>query len=253
MSAKPRRTRRAAAARPEAPGNGAVSYTETAVEIIRDRILDLTLQPGARIDDTLLMEQFGMGRTPAREAFNRLATEGLIVIQRHRGAFVRPLDIQHVRQLIDAYAASERTVGYFCNTRQPALLDELTAIERQYEEAQAEDRYLDMTRLNSAFHRRIAAACENEYIFEHASRLYNHARRLSYFIYLTPGFAPRDYDEMQAHITDDHAGITNSIRNHDNAQLVAALTEHVRFFHASIIGAIGGVRGLSAPLPALRP
>src|SRR5579871_1515393 len=123
------------------------SFTEAAVEIIRSRILDLTLAPGTRIDDKLLMKRFGMGRTPAREAFNHLAAEGLITIQRNKGAFVRPLDLADVRPFFDAYAASERIVGFFCRTDDPRLVDELEEIERQYETALGKRDYLEVTRL----------------------------------------------------------------------------------------------------------
>ena len=87
------------------------SYTNLAVDVIRHRILDLTLEPGKRIDDKLLMEQFGLSKTPIREALNRLATDGLIDLHPNRGAYVRPLDLDDVRQFFEAYITSERTVG----------------------------------------------------------------------------------------------------------------------------------------------
>lgn len=226
-----------------------VSLTDSAVQIIRDRILDLTLAPGIRIDDKLLMKQFGMGRTPAREAFNRIAAEGLIIIQRNRGAFVRPLDIHHVRQLFDAYGAMERVIGHFCRTDQPGLLDDLMRIEQQYEASQRQPNYLDMTRLNTGFHMRIAAATENEYIVNFSTELYNHARRLSYFIYLTMGF--KNTESMQDQIVDHHKDIVESIRHEDNAALVACLTEHAIFFHQSIISSLGGTRGFDLALPTI--
>lgn len=222
------------------------SLTDSAVEIIRDRILDLTLAPGIRIDDKLLMKQFGMGRTPAREAFNRIAAEGLIVIQRNRGAFVRPLDIQHVRQLFDAYGAMERLIGHLCRTSQPGLLVDLQDIEHQYEALQQGRNYLDMTRLNSAFHKRVAAATENEYIIGFSTELYNHARRLSYFIYLTMGF--QNTDAMQRQIVDHHRDILEAVERHDNAVLIERLTLHAVFFHRSIIDSLGGTRGFTAPV-----
>lgn len=225
---------------------GSSTHTASAVEIIRDRILDLTLAPGDRIDDKLLMEQFGMGRTPAREAFNRLAAEGLIIIQRNRGAFVRPMDIQHVRQLIDAYGAMERLIGHFCNVRQPGLVDELEQIERLYEKSQRTTNYLDMTRLNSELHKRLAAATENEYIINFSTELYNHARRLSYFIYLTMGF--QNTETMQAQIIDHHQDIIEAVAKGDNELLVERLTVHARFFHESIVDSFNSVRGFAAPV-----
>src|SRR4051812_35429851 len=139
--------------------------------IIRNRILDLTLPPGSRIDDRLLMDRFNMGRTPAREAFNRIASEGLIIIERNRGAFVRPLDIQHIQHFFDAYIASERIVGYFCRFDDPTLERDVAAIQRSYLEAYAKEQLLQMTRANARLHGRIAVATRNEYVAENALRL----------------------------------------------------------------------------------
>lgn len=234
---------------PSGRSRGAASLTESAVEIIRDRILDLTLAPGIRIDDKLLMKQFGMGRTPAREAFNRIAAEGLIIIQRNRGAFVRPLDIQHVQQLFDAYGAMERLIGHFCRIGQPGLLEDLAEIERRYEASQLRPDYLEMTKLNSAFHKRLAGATENEYIVSFSTELYHHARRLSYFIYLTMGF--KNTETMQTRIVDHHRDIIDAVKRQDNALLIERLTHHAVFFHESIMNSLGGVRGFTTPVADL--
>jgi DNA-binding GntR family transcriptional regulator len=227
--------------------------TKPAVDLIRDHILNLSLAPGTRVDDRLLMEQFGMGRTPAREAFNRLAVEGFIIIQRNKGAYVRPLDIEQVRQFFDAYGASERLVGFFCRTRDPHLVDNLQEIETQYEAVSKDSLYLDMTRLNSEFHKRIATASANEYICDFASRLYNHARRLSYFIYLMPSEHNRNLQGMQRSITGHHSDIIAAIERHDNNELIRVLTFHAELFHHWIMQAIGVIRGLQAPLPDTAP
>jgi len=230
-------------------GAGRNSYTDAAISIIRDRILDLSLPPGSRIDDRILMDRFGMGRTPAREAFNRLAAEGLIIIQRNKGAFVRPLDIQHIRQFFDAYVASERVVGYYSRIGDAELASSLEAIERKYQEAYAKHRFLEMTQLNARFHGRIAVATRNEYIAEHAIRLYNHARRLSYFIYLMEKASIRDIHEMQEHIKADHDDIIETIGRGDNAKLIKILTKHTGLFHNHVMRVISETHGESSPLP----
>jgi len=238
------------ASRPPTRGRPAKSgATRSAVDLIRDHILNLSLAPGARIDDKLLMEQYGLGRTPAREAFNRLAAEGFIIIQRNKGAYVRPLDIPHIRQFFDAYGASERLVGYFCQTQDPGLVHDLKRSLLRYEEVARQSLYLDMTLLNSEFHKRIAQATHNGYIYDFASRLYNHARRLSYFIYLMPLHPDHELRGMQNSICGDHHEIFDAITAHDNEALVRALTVHTELFHHWVMRAIGYMRGNNAPLP----
>jgi DNA-binding GntR family transcriptional regulator len=232
-----------------APSSRSNSYTDAAISIIRNRILDLTLPPGSRIDDRILMERFGMGRTPAREAFNRLAAEGLIIIQRNKGAFVRPMDITHIRQFFDAYIASERVVAFYCRTDDSGLADDLEAIEREYQQAYAKHKFPEMTQLNGRFHGRLAVATQNEYVAEHALRLYNHARRLSYFVSLMEKDFIRELNETQDLIKADHDDILDTVRRGDNAKLVDVLTRHASMFHSRVMRIVSETRGESSPLP----
>lgn len=231
----------------EAPRD--TSYTEAAVRIIRDRILDLTLVPGSRIDDRLMMDRFGMGRTPAREAFNRLSAEGLIVIERNRGAFVRPIDIAHIRQFFDAYIASERLVGYFSHLDDPQLEQGLQAIQIEYLKSYDRRNFQKMAQLNAMFHARIAMSSRNEYVAENAFRLYNHARRLSYFVaVMEKDFFP-DLHETQDLIRADHDDIIDTVRRGLHQKLIDILTRHAGLFHNRMVRAIAKTRGQGAPVP----
>ena len=220
--------------------------------IIRNRILDLTLPPGSRIDDRLLMDRFNMGRTPAREAFNRIASEGLIIIERNRGAFVRPLDIQHIQHFFDAYIASERIVGYFCRLDDPTLERDVAEIQRSYLAAYAKEQLLQMTRANARLHGRIAVATRNEYVAENALRLYNHARRLSYFSYMLEQDFISDQRETQAMIKADHDDIIDTLRKKAEGRLVDILSRHAVMFHSRITRVLSKTRGENAPVP-LKP
>ncbi|MBH62464.1 MAG: hypothetical protein CL569_08440 [Alphaproteobacteria bacterium] len=129
------------------------SLTEAAVETIRDRILDLTQKPGIRIDEKVLMERFSLSRTPPREALHHLVAEGLVQIQPKKGAYVRPLDVSHIRKLFDAYFVSERMNGFFCQTSDPGLVTDIETLQNAYEKAQKARKFLDMTRINAQLDR----------------------------------------------------------------------------------------------------
>src|ERR1700736_6282275 len=60
------------------------SQTEAAVDLIRMKIIDMSLEPGSKLDEPLLRNHFKLGRTPAREAISRLVAEGLVTIFRNR-------------------------------------------------------------------------------------------------------------------------------------------------------------------------
>lgn len=221
------------------------SLTELAVETIRDRILDLTLRPGMRVDEKLLMERFQLSRTPAREALNRLLAEGLVEMQTNKGSFVRPLDVGQIAQFFDAYHVAERMIGFFCNFGEADLVADLQQIQAAHEAAVYKRRYLDITRLNTQFHGRIAAASRNEYVRNFSERLHNHARRLSYFIYQMEGSDTRQLGEQQIQVATDHNLIIAAVGEADRAALLEVLSRHSRRFQARTVRCIDGTRGLS--------
>jgi DNA-binding GntR family transcriptional regulator len=79
--------------------------TRTAYEhvraTLRAAILDRTLPAGARLVQSELASQLQVSTTPVREALRDLATEGLVLFDAHRGAVVRPLDIDEVREIYE--------------------------------------------------------------------------------------------------------------------------------------------------------
>jgi len=75
------------------------SLSENAFTIIRDRIVTLTLPPGAVIDERVVMEELGLGRTPVREALHRLGQDGLVTLMHRRGRVVSEININDLRAL----------------------------------------------------------------------------------------------------------------------------------------------------------
>src|SRR5258706_14872544 len=78
----PKRTRRTR-------GTGAVYVYDS----LRAQILDLELKPGTLLDETLVSRQFGVSRSPVREALIRLSAEGLVQNLRNRTSIVAPFDV----------------------------------------------------------------------------------------------------------------------------------------------------------------
>lgn len=223
------------------------SLTDAAVNVIRDRILDLTLPPSERIDETMLAARFALSRTPAREALNRLAAEGLVQFQHNRGVIVRPLDLANVRELFQAYFMCERIVGFLCKTKQLGLVDDLRALDKEYHVNAKRKNYLGLTRINANFHVRLARATENEYVLNFAERLHNQARRLSYYIFLSD----RDdsqYSSHQRRVTSDHAKIIDAVDRGDNHALVQLMTMHAGLFQDRIKAVIDASTAAAWPV-----
>ena len=232
---------------PAARDTEGVSLTEAAVATIRDRILDLSLAPGSRIDEKLLIDRFGVSRTPAREALNRLVAEGLVEIRSNRGAFVRSLEIDDVARFFDAYYGVERLTAHLCRLGQPGLVEDLGRIQEQHGAAVADLEFLEVTRLNADFHLRIAAATENPYVVDFGARMHNLARRLAFFVYARESDEVEYLQSQQVRIVDEHVGIIERIDAHDRPGLMQAVTSHAQRFQHRVARFIGRDRGARFP------
>ena len=85
-------------------------YEEVA-ELLRQRIFSRELEPGSWIDELKIAEEYGISRTPLREALKVLAAEGLVTMKVRRGAYVTEVslqdlsDVYHLLSLLESDAA----------------------------------------------------------------------------------------------------------------------------------------------------
>ncbi|WP_144299617.1 GntR family transcriptional regulator [Elioraea rosea] len=131
-------------------------------ERLRADILAGRIAPGARLKIQDLANQYGLSHMPVREALQQLQGEGLVVLAPNRGATVRRMNAQFVRNI---FAIREALEGYL--TRQAAgLLDAagigaLRRIQAEMRRAPGRDPAL-IARLNRAFHRTVEVATGND-------------------------------------------------------------------------------------------
>ncbi|MBM3538933.1 MAG: GntR family transcriptional regulator, partial [Alphaproteobacteria bacterium] len=87
--------------RRSAARNGDLSLTDRAYRRLEEMIVTLQLAPGAVVSETALSSRLGIGRTPIREALQRLARERLIVVLPRRGIMVAEVNIRTQLRLIE--------------------------------------------------------------------------------------------------------------------------------------------------------
>lgn len=90
---------------------GYASLTDHAYQRIEEDIVMLQLQPGSIVSEAQLSERIGIGRTPIREALQRLAHAGLVVILPRRGILISEIDIRAQLQLLEVRREVERLVA----------------------------------------------------------------------------------------------------------------------------------------------
>jgi DNA-binding GntR family transcriptional regulator len=138
------------------------SRTDAAYERLRSAIVRGELRPNERLIETDLAEQFAISRTPIREVFQRLGSEGLIVRVR-RGWRVREHTPDEIGEIYETRAALEGYAAALAATRgTDAELERIRAIhadEGSPEPLTARDHLVEV---NDTFHQAILDAAHNE-------------------------------------------------------------------------------------------
>ncbi len=135
---------------------------EDVAELLRQRIFNRALKPGSWIDELKIAEEYGISRTPLREALKVLATEGLVTMKVRRGAYVTEVnekdltDVYHLLSLLEADAAS-----VVASSATDVQLKDLQALHDSLEKAtKNRERFFE---INEAFHMRLLEIANNRW------------------------------------------------------------------------------------------
>jgi DNA-binding GntR family transcriptional regulator len=135
---------------------------EQVAEQLRSRILSHTLPPGSWIDEQALAVEYGISRTPMREALKVLASEGLVTMKLRRGAYVTEVserDLSEVFHLLSLLESDAAAVVALRATQ--AELAELEGLHQQLEAA-VDDRDAFFV-ANERFHLRLLDLADNRW------------------------------------------------------------------------------------------
>lgn len=91
--------------------DGDETQAQLAYRLIEEMIITLQLAPGKKISETSLSKQLGLGRTPIREALQRLSFEGTVHIVPRSGAFVSELDLVDQLGMIEVRRGIENVMA----------------------------------------------------------------------------------------------------------------------------------------------
>ncbi len=132
---------------------------------LRSRIFAHDLAPGAWIDEQSLAKEFGISRTPMREAIKVLAAEGLITMKLRRGAYVTEVNRGDLEQIFTVLSLLEGEAAKEAATKaKESDLNALDDLHLRLEKAAA-DRNLDLFfEINVRFHERIISIAANPWM-----------------------------------------------------------------------------------------
>jgi DNA-binding GntR family transcriptional regulator len=140
-----------------------LTLREKIVETIRNAIVNGQLASGTRVAEPDLAGKFGISRTPIREAFRQLESEGFITVIPRKGAIVASLSPKDVADFYDLKAVLE---GYAARTAAKKLtpkdIERMESVNRQMEAAAAKKDVRKVLSLHNEFHDIFVRSCGNE-------------------------------------------------------------------------------------------
>lgn len=153
-------------------------------------IVTLELAPGSIATEGMLLDRLALGRTPVREAIQRLAWEGLLEIRPRAGLAIAPLHAGDWLRVIDARCGVEivlaRSAARFV-TVEKAMLFEAAALAMQ--QATASNDVLGFLEADKALDDALALAADNDFAARLAAPLQTHSRRFWYRFHRETGLA----------------------------------------------------------------
>jgi len=140
---------------------------EKILETIRDAILKGSLKPGEKVAEPELAERFGISRTPIREAFRQLESEGYLTVIPRKGAVVAALSEKDVDEF---YAIKSILEGYAAELAATRLsqkeIEKLQAINEKLRNLAAEGDVKNFYRAHNEFHDLFIKAADNQKLAE---------------------------------------------------------------------------------------
>jgi DNA-binding GntR family transcriptional regulator len=214
------------------------SLTDRAYSELEERIVTLQLEPGAVLSEATLAHQLGFGRTPVREALQRLAREGLVVIFPRRGILVSEIDVKRQLMLLEVRRELERLMAAKATQRaRDAEREEFLAIAEGMEQASVDNDDIAFMRLDRELNVLVAKATRNEFASRAMGLMHGLSRRFWYFHYKEVADLP-----LCAKL---HADLARAIWQRDSGGAAAAsdqLMDYIEDFTRASLDAMSSVR-----------
>jgi DNA-binding GntR family transcriptional regulator len=198
------------------------SLSEDVVDLLRAALVRGAFEPGQHLNEAALAEKLGVSRGPIREAFVELEREGLLTLERHRGARVTQLSHTDIDEIYELRAALERLAVE--RAAQHATDDDFAAmadvVKRMHRAVDDVDLHAVVS-LDVRFHDHIYAAA-------HHSRLYLSWSTLRPQIETFLHSRSIDTSDYLAKVVPEHAALLEAFRSRSKAEAMRLIDSHIR-------------------------
>ncbi len=180
------------------------SLTDRAYKRIEELVVTLQLEPGSVLSESALAQELGIGRTPIREALQRLTREGLVVILPRKGILVSEINPRKQLLVLEVRREVERLLVRTGAVRATeAERTQFMRIAEGMEKAAHEKDEISFMRLDHEFNMLVSQAAHNEYAQRTMGLLHGLSRRFWYMHYKESADLPlcaRLHAELARHI-----------------------------------------------------
>jgi DNA-binding GntR family transcriptional regulator len=200
------------------------------VDVLREQVLTGEIPPGSRVNEVEVAQQLGISRGPLREAIRHLASEGLLTLVPHRGAFVPAADADEVRALFELRTALECAAAELAASRRTDVdlvrLHEVCAASRHDYRAGQPFPY----RLDLAFHQALIDAARSPRIAEQV-------RLVQQRVVLLRSALEDDPSHQHASM-DDHDELVKAVEDGDAARASTVMRRHLTRVCAQMLSSL---------------
>ncbi|MEZ4521353.1 MAG: GntR family transcriptional regulator [Thermomicrobiales bacterium] len=199
---------------------------------LKELILTSDLAPGEMLDERHLMELLETGRTPLREAIQRLAHEGLVSIAPRKGSWVTDLSISDLQELISAREVVEPAVAASAAGRvTPEDIGTLRGLIDDVTETYRAGDLLASIQSDRAFHTRLALMSDNTYLARIVDDINTATLRYWHLSFKHAGDLTQTYDH--------HHRIIEQLERRDPEGVRQALLDHIDIFRSRMQQVLG--------------
>ncbi len=210
---------------------------------VRDDIVAGNLSFGSRLTLDLLAARYAVGHMPVREALRQLQGEGLVVLTPNRGARVRAVDVEFVRNVFDLRITIEAMLARRAAERiEAGQVARLEALEGELEAAAARRDYASLLALNRRFHSAINEVAHND----EAEAVLDRHRRLIAALWTLYGYG----EDRAAGVVSDHRYIIAALASHDGDAAASLAMAHAAKAKQALIARMLAAQSVRAPAAA---
>lgn len=201
---------------------------EEATDRLRDLIVQGRLAPGTRLNERLLTGQFGLSRTPLREAFKVLATEGLVELLPNRGAIVSQMDPVRLAETLAVMGALEALAGEFaCRNATDGQINEIRSLHYEMLANHARGDLAGYFKFNQAIHLKIVKYSGNTVLYNTYRQMNANVRRARYMANLS--------QERWDAAVREHGEILDALAARDVSRIKMLLADHLAHKLSSVL------------------